>query len=160
MIIYKNLVYLVLILAIASITFSCSDNSPSKRSKQKSKYLKVNNIVRGAVSAANLQLYIIEYSQENGVMPKDNAALKLGMPASLARDALKSIEIKNGHIILTYNEKSGIDNGQIVFSPTIDFETRWVCNTDAFKGIEEFLPQCTYQVPPLNIEKLTKGEQE
>ena len=136
--------------------FSCSENSTNENDKQKSKYLKVNNIVRGAVSAAHLQLYVIEYNQENGFMPKNNAALKLEPPNALARDALKSIEIINGHIILTYNEKSGIDNGQIVFSPTIDFEVRWLCKTDTFKGIEEFMPQCVFQNTPLKIDELTK----
>lgn len=156
MIKFNKMLWVVIYLLVSGLVLSCSENTQGGDKGLKLKFMKINYITSGIASGASLQLYVIDYRQEKGMMPKNNADLKLATPKELARGALKSIEIKNGHIILTYNEKSGVDNGMIILSPKIDFETRWTCKTDSFNGIEEFLPQCTFQDTKLNIEELTK----
>ena len=145
----KHLKIMVVFLSLTMCYFLVSCSSDENFEEKHLQYKQINHIVDGLVSANNLKLYVTEYMYENGVWPENNAALNLAPPLELARKALKKIEILNGKIILTYNEKSGVDGGVITLTPVVDFELRWDCQSSTYKEIETYYPGCRYiNLPP------------
>jgi type IV pilus assembly protein PilA len=110
-----------------------------------------SHIAEGLMIGAGAKTKVIEYYLEEGEWPANNAALNLAPPEEIIGNSLQSVEIMaNGVVRLSYDEKSGVEDGRILLIPhggERHLAIRWECWTDSYPDINSWAPQCEYEAP-------------
>jgi len=80
-------------------------------------YTKRSHVAEGLTMATSAKIGVVEYYEADAQMPSNNFLAGLPAPASITGNAVKSIEIVDGVITVTYNTK--VESGKtLVLSPT------------------------------------------
>jgi type IV pilus assembly protein PilA len=83
--------------------------------------LELSGVVKGSVT---------EYYVSHGVFPSNNAAAGLAAPASIAGNAVSSVGIDNGTVIITFDGK--VDGATMELVPTATGgDVAWTCHGGA-----------------------------
>jgi len=86
-------------------------------------------IAEGIQLAKPVQLAVQDFYSEAGVLPADNAAAKVAPPAELKGHYVRSIEVVNGVVAVTFGDPA-LFNREIRLTPTPTATTMaWVCTT-------------------------------
>ncbi len=101
----------------------------------------------GLMLATQSKLLVSEHYLDNGEFPDSNDQVGLPPPHTITATGVSRIEVSwNGVIIIGYNQKTGIEDGEVTLRPTFS-PTRgilWECESRSFSGIERYMPQCRY----------------
>ena len=138
--------------ALASVFYSVDNKQPEVQHKTVTKdevgLLSLAYISEGFSASAVVKAQVAEYYSVTGKLPSSNAEAGIRIPESYAGVSLKSVRISGGGVItLTYDEKTGVNNGTIQLVPYVGNSAlglRWQCNTSSYKGIERMASQCNY----------------
>ncbi len=114
--------------------------------KNSQKMINMTYIAQGFSAISAFKVYITEFYMMHGRYPQSNADLKMSPPYEFATDVIRTVSVSEGGVItITYNEKSGIDNGKISFVPLEkNHQIQWKCSTRDYKSITQFMSQCHY----------------
>ncbi len=116
--------------------------------QQRERYINASHIADGLNVASRIKVMIVEYYLSEGVWPASNKALGMPAPDAYASTSLKSMAVaEKGKIVLTYNEASGLDGGQIQLIPNYDVhkqEVTWLCQSADFVDISNIAPHCVH----------------
>lgn len=115
--------------------------------KQGEQNARVAAIGDSLLIANEVQNKVLQYYFDHRSFPSSNSEAGIKHPAAYQNRVLKSITIKKGgQIWLVFNQESGVDNGSIVFLPTMDFKSQklWACKTDGFPDIEKYFSDIEY----------------
>lgn len=91
----------------------------------------------------NVEQLVTAFHQRNNVFPTSNAEAGVKPGGALASADVKSINISgNGVITATLTGNSGVDGGQLVFTPDMSDNpdggvVRWVCTSPNFSTIAD-----------------------
>ena len=140
------------VMALASVFYSVNNKQPEAQHKVATKdevgLLSLAYISEGFSASAVVKAQVAEYFAVTGELPSSNAEANIRIPESYAGVSLKSVRVSRGGVItLTYDEKTGVNNGIIQLVPYVGNSAlglRWQCNTSSYKGIERMAPQCNY----------------
>lgn len=106
------------------------------------------SIVNGMRMASQIKTDISEYYQSNNSFPNSSSELFLPKPEEFADGAVKSLGLESeGVIKITYNEKSGIDNGLIYIVPDVSrswIGITWKCISTNIKNISSLIEECHF----------------
>jgi len=93
-------------------------------------YLIRGHVTEGLQISSNAKFAVYEYYYQKGHWPVDNVDASLPTSTSITGNAVNSVSVQNGKIIITYNTKVGI-NQNITLSPTFTDSGSliWACNT-------------------------------
>lgn len=92
----------------------------------------------GLAVAAPVKVQVVIYYQEYGSLPSSNGDLGLPAPNRFKRQSLQSLAISKGGIItLTYDRKSGVQQGVVELIPVVDGRGRiqWECFTPNYPDL-------------------------
>lgn len=122
------------------------EDIPNKLVQADQETLNASYLAQGFQAISVFKVHIAEFYMMNGKFPENNKDLRLAEPTEFATDIIRSVSVgQGGKVIIVYNEKSGIDNGAISFTPTDkNYQLHWKCTTNDFKKIQRFIPQCYY----------------
>lgn len=108
-------------------------------------------LAEGLQMAANAKTAIAESYQTNMEFPATNQDVGLPAPTQMRGQSLRSLRLsRNGVISLTYDAKTGVDQGVIRLIPDVragDGRMSWRCETPSYANIAMFFPQCAYAAP-------------
>ena len=95
-------------------------------------YLKRSHVLEGLQLASRVKFSVYEYYYHKGQWPLDNVTTDLPLPSSITGNAVNSVSIQNGKIIITYNTAVGF-NQNITLTPTINSigSINWDCKTNS-----------------------------
>ena len=82
-------------------------------------YVKRTHVLEGFQVASRVKFSVYEYYYQKGIWPLDNSSTDLPLATSITGNAVNSVAVHNGKIIITYNTKVGF-NQVITLSPTIN----------------------------------------
>ena len=106
------------------------------------------NLAQGLTAASTAKVAITEYYYSNGEPPASNHDVGLAEAEQYKGDSLRNMTISRGGVItLTYDEKTGVDNGKIQLIPDINSaqaQLNWRCVSPSFANIAIMLPNCRY----------------
>lgn len=86
-------------------------------------------VAEGILLAKPVQLAVHNFYSEGGLLPADNAAAKVAPPAELKGRYVRSIEIANGVVVVTFGDPSLL-NRVIRLTPAPTATTMdWTCTT-------------------------------
>ena len=118
---------------------------------------KHNTSIGNAIGqVSNVEQLVAAYHQRNNAFPSSNTQAGVKPGGALASPDVKSIEVTgNGVIVATLTGNSGIDGGQLVFTPNTNDNPdggviRWVCTSPNFSTIADATGgNCEYsKLPP------------
>ncbi|MCK4843322.1 MAG: DUF2914 domain-containing protein [Methylococcales bacterium] len=126
---------------------------------EREQMINASHLAAGFQAGMMMKVAVAQYYSMNGEMPDSNEAVRLGKPEVYADQSLKSATIKTGGIIqLTYDIKSGIEDGVIQFIPSVvPGLLKWSCETSDYVAIYRFMPQCKY-MPTVGNELIISAE--
>ena len=105
-------------------------------------------MIEGFLAGSSVRYAVQDYAVEHGSLPASNADLGLPEPKAYARGSLAAVEVsERGRIILTFNERSGVDGGTIQLVPIASdalYGLQWDCRTVSYQGIQSWAPACRY----------------
>jgi hypothetical protein len=104
-------------------------------------------IANGLVLAMEVKQRVGEYYSMHGEMPENNGAMDLPSAEQFASQAVKAIEVKDGVIIVKFNQLSGVDDGVIRLMPELmegSGLVLWNCETPSYPFVIHYAPQCRY----------------
>ena len=92
-------------------------------------YVTKSKISEAVVLSDGVKSAVVDYYAQQGELPADNAALRLGAPPTVRGRFVSSIAVAAGVVIVTYGDPALL--GQtMTFTPTIDGAlVRWACTT-------------------------------
>ena len=100
-----------------------------------SNYVKRAYVIDGLSLATNIKFASYNHFYFEAEWPLNNADAALLPPTSYQSQAVKSISIDNGSIVITYNKRV-IDGATIILSPSVDEGTiSWDCSTGTIPKI-------------------------
>ena len=110
-------------------------------------------IAEGFQTGVMLKQATAEFYYHQGELPSSNQEVGMGAPEVYANNALKSAEVTSkGEIKLTYDGKTGVDDGVVRLIPTVvPGMLKWRCETSDYPNIGKYMPQCQY-LPKFNTE--------
>ena len=124
---------------VASGTLAADKETPSTVDIQKH-----NTAIGNAIGqAGNVEQLVGAYHQRTNSFPSSNAEAGVKPGGALATPDVKSIDVTaNGVIVVTLTGNSGIDGGQIVFTPNMEDNPdagmiRWVCSSPNYSTIAD-----------------------
>ena len=90
-------------------------------------YTKRTHVSEGLTLAGGAKASVTEYFSSQGKFPTNNASAGLAAKADIKGNAVKSVEVTNGKIEITYNNKV-TDNATLQLSPTTGAGgVQWSC---------------------------------
>lgn len=107
-------------------------------------------IANGLALAMEVKQQVGEYYLVRGEMPENNGAMNLPSAEKFASQAVKAIEVKDGVIIVKFNQLSGVDDGIIRLMPELmegSGLALWNCETPSYSFVVQYAPQCRYVGP-------------
>jgi len=72
-------------------------------------YVEAALVVQALADGSAVKRAIATHYAEYGSLPQNNQALGLGGPDTFSRDAVRAIEVQDGNIIISFNDKVGAD---------------------------------------------------
>ena len=111
------------------------------------------SLIEGIQMSHTVRNQVDYYYNLVGLLPSSNHDLDLPAPEKFSGDSLISLEVSEGGVITaTFNEKSGVENGVIVFTPDVEnmhMGIKWRCSTPSYKKINVYSLHCEYN-PTVN----------
>ncbi|MAM88753.1 MAG: hypothetical protein CME36_15720 [unclassified Hahellaceae] len=105
-------------------------------------------MIEGFLAGSAVRYAVQDYVIEHGRLPASNQDLGLPEPQAYARGALSSVAVgERGRITLTFNERSGVDDGTIQLVPIASdplYGVQWDCKTPSFEDIQSWAPACRF----------------
>ena len=105
--------------------------------------------------ATNVQQLVAAFHLRNNAFPSSNAEAGVKPGGALASPDVKSIDVTaNGVVVATLTGNSGIDGGQIFFTPLLsdnpdDGVIRWKCTSPNYSTISDITGgNCEYSKLP------------
>jgi type IV pilus assembly protein PilA len=77
-------------------------------------YTRRAHVSEGLSVAAGAKTSVTEYYSSNGKWPTDNTAAGLAAPADIKGNAVKSVEVNQSKLTITYNVKTGVDGSTVI----------------------------------------------
>ena len=104
------------------------------------------HIAEGLQAGSLLKQASAEFYYQQGKLPSSNKEVGLGEPEVYASNALLSAGITaNGEIKLTYDARTGVENGVVRLIPTVvPGMLKWRCETRDYQSIGKYMPQCQF----------------
>lgn len=95
-------------------------------------YLIRGHVTEGLQISSNAKFAVYEYYYQKGHWPVDNVDASLPTSTSITGNAVNSVSVQNGKIIITYNTKVGYSQ-IITLTPTINTigSINWDCKTNS-----------------------------
>jgi hypothetical protein len=94
---------------------------------------------------------VAEYYTNSGSWPPDNEKVGLPAPGAYKGESLKSLEVKDNKITLTFDGHSGPDGSTIVLTgeatPNLSMGIKWTCTSPNISDIKTIFPTCSYATP-------------
>ena len=105
-------------------------------------YTKRAHVTEGLNLAGGAKAAVSEYYSSNGEWPKTNASAALPDATKIKGNAVKSVEVDESKITITYNTKVAVDGTVVLQGTATEGGITWKCKTgDAPDGLKaEFLP--------------------
>lgn len=105
-------------------------------------------LTEGFRMADGVKTAFAEYYSNLGKTPTSNQDLQLPSPETYRKASVKRIEASEHGITVTYDEKSGVDGGRIVFDaePTPE-RVNWKCSSPSYADIKTMFAMCDYEKP-------------
>ena len=106
------------------------------------------SLVNGFQLSMGVKTAITSYYAEQNAFPKSNADIGVGESDSFKSSTLKSLSVSKGGVItLTYDEKTGVDNGTIRLTPSANNMQiiNWKCSSPNYENIAKIFSSCTYE---------------
>jgi Pilin (bacterial filament) len=135
----------------ATEVFAAEKETPSTIDIQKHT-VAIGNAMAQAV---NVEQLVVAFHQRNNAFPSSNAEAGVKPGGALASPDVKSIDITgNGVVVATLTGNSGIDGGQIYFTPLLsdnpdDGVIRWRCTSPNYSTISDITGgSCDYSKLP------------
>lgn len=104
-------------------------------------------LAQASSEVAMVKRVISTHYAEFGHMPENNRALGLGAPESFAGDAIRSLEVRHGHIVVFVGD--GDEPGLMLWRVSPSFAgvgsaVKWRCETNALEAgaLKRVMPQC------------------
>ena len=90
-------------------------------------YTKRTHVAEGLTLAGGAKASVTEYFSSQGKFPSNNTSAGLAAATAIKGNAVTSVEVKNGKIEITYNDKV-TDNATLQLSPTTGAGgVQWSC---------------------------------
>ncbi len=131
--------------------FAVEKATPSSVDAQKHS----TSIANAMAQAAGVEQLVAAYHQRTNTFPSSNAEASIKAGGTLASLDIKSIDvINNGVVVATLTGNSGIDGGQILFTPTVSQNTDegvvdWKCTSPNYSTIaDDTAGVCEYSKLP------------
>ncbi|MDN5925199.1 MAG: pilin [Xanthomonadales bacterium] len=118
-----------------------------RRAEQQQRYQMGAYLLEGFRAVTAAKLAATEYFYTHGKFPASNAQVGIVAPDQFTGRSLRSMALSEGGVItLTFDAKSGVDNGIIKFVPRSanSPQVKWLCTSPDFKEIALSFPQCSY----------------
>ncbi len=116
---------------------------------EKGTELKYEILIDEGVTLTNrARLKVRNYYKMSKSLPESASDVGAGRAESYTGESLIRMDIKDGGIVvLTYDAKSGVEGGEITYSPNIQDEyfVGWNCETYDYPEISKILPNCKYK---------------
>ncbi len=114
------------------------------------------NILKGALLKEGVELTnrerlkIRNYYISSNSLPESNSDIAGGVPEDYHGEALISMKISRGGVMtLTFNKKSGVEGGKIIYKPKIENgKFKWSCITYDYPFIADYVDDCVYLNSP------------
>ncbi len=129
----------LMLMAACGLATAADKATPSSIDAQKH----TSSIANAMSQAAAVQQLVNAYHQRTNSFPSSNAEAGVKPGGTLASADIKSIDIQNnGVVIAILTGNSGVDGGQIVFTPTVSQNTDegvvdWKCTSPNFSTIAD-----------------------
>ncbi|MDO8331512.1 MAG: pilin [Fluviicoccus sp.] len=105
-------------------------------------------VAEGLTVASSVKVQVAEYYMTEGKLPSSNAMLGLPHAKEYVRNAIIGLEVQtDGTIVVKYNEKSGVKNGELRLKPDVSkmhMGIAWLCLSPSFRDIATWAPGCRY----------------
>jgi hypothetical protein len=101
------------------------------------------SIANAMAQAGGVEQLVAAYHQRTNTFPSSNAEASVKPGGALASPDIKSIDVtNNGVVIATLTGNSGIDGGQIIFTPALSQNTDegvvdWKCTSPNYSTIAD-----------------------
>jgi len=93
-------------------------------------YTKRTHVAEGISMADSLKTSVAEYFASAGSWPSNNASAGLpANPASINGNAVRSIQINQSQIVITYNTKVSANSTMILKGSALGGSIRWECKS-------------------------------
>ena len=105
-------------------------------------YTKRAYVAEGVNLISQVKFAVYEYHYWNGSWPNNNLAANITTSTEITGNAIRSVNINNGAITITFNTKVG-SGLNLVFQPTIDSQSsiKWDCHTTTSTMPTKYRPQ-------------------
>ena len=102
-------------------------------------------------AVAGAKVAVAEYYARHGSWPRKNEDAGAAAPTTFRERSMRSLEINGQTITVTFDARSGVDDGKIVFTGTADDDAstsvHWTCESPNITDIASILPECMYVKP-------------
>jgi hypothetical protein len=117
--------------------------------RERERHVAASLLSEGLLVASMAKVAIAEFYQSTGAWPSSNHDVGLNDPAQFRGRSLKRMHVSEGGVItLTYDEKTGVNDGTIRLVPDAgnpQMGVRWRCVSPSFREIAISIPPCEYQ---------------
>lgn len=120
-------------------------------------YVKAALLVQALAEGSAVKREITRHYAEFGSLPQNNQTLGLGGPDTFSRDAVRAIEVQDGNIVISFNDKVGADASLVLLAKPsesgIGNALIWRCEsaTLSAKLLASAAPQCS-RVEKIHLE--------
>lgn len=135
-------IFITVFWAIVVALFSYDYFSKKKTDAHYSEYSSASYLIEGLSASSQAKHLITIHYHMNEKFPSSNQDIGIPSPEEFVGQSLIKLEVSNGGIItLTYNEKSGVNNGIIQLKPKISkaMGIQWGCSTPSYEKIAQFI---------------------
>jgi hypothetical protein len=91
---------------------------------------------------------VAEYYANSGTWPPNNEKVGLPAPNAYKGETLKSLDVKDNTITMTFDNHSGPDGGKILLTgeatPNLSMGIKWTCTSPNITDISTIFPTCKY----------------
>ena len=140
----KGVAMIVRIGMLAAAMLSVGATAAEKETPSTVDIQKHNTSIGNAIGQVNnVEQLVAAYRQRTNAFPSNNAEAGVKPGGALASADVKSIEVTaNGVIVATLTGNSGIEGGQLVFTPNMSDNPdggviRWVCTSPNYSTIAD-----------------------
>ena len=131
------------------------------KQKEIDTYAQAVYISEGLMIANSIKSPVAEFYLTTGKLPASNNDLNLPAAKKYAGQSILSAEVLNGTIKLTFDEKSGKENGVIKLTPDVSqprMGIQWLCTSNSYEKISSWAPQCVFRPESWNLRLYINNE--
>ena len=108
-----------------------------------------NDLIRSDVNRAfsPAKTAVAEFYANRQTWPDSNQGTGLPEPESYRGESLRRLEVAGNTVTLTFDQRSGVDGGQIVMTGDASnpaMSVGWKCTSPNLPNVAAALPGCTY----------------